>query len=102
MSLDNKYLYIKYKMKYLNLKNQLGGDQNNYDYVLAKVSINGLELANASDELKSNRTIIEAAITNDGEALEFVPEDLKRDKNLYYQQQEVIQIQCFIFLICKI
>jgi hypothetical protein len=26
MSLDNKYLYIKYKMKYLNLKNQLGGD----------------------------------------------------------------------------
>ena len=88
--MDDKY--IKYKMKYLNLKKiQRGGgvfdktnpdSMNNKADVLAAVTKNGSLLRYVSDTLKNDKEVVLAAVTNDGYALEFASETLRNDRDV--------------------
>ena len=68
---QNKYL--KYKTKYLNLQKQLYGGNINKDSlkaeVLAAVKIDGLALKDASTELKADKEVVKAAVSQNGLAL---------------------------------
>jgi hypothetical protein len=51
-------------------------------YVAVAVTINGLNLAFASDDLKNNKEIVLTAVKNDGNALKFASEYLRADKEV--------------------
>lgn len=86
--------YIKYKKKYLELINQLGGDWTDYEYVLDKVSKDGENLSFASEELKSNPIIVNAALNKNINSIKHVSSVLLNDKKFI---KEIVNkfILCF-------
>ena len=77
--MDYTKKYIKYKKKYLDLKQELegGGDKNE---ALAAVKQHGKALAGLSKELRGDKEVVLAAVRSRGYALEHASEELKKDK----------------------
>jgi hypothetical protein len=86
--------YLKYKTKYLDLKNKMYGGtinkQSKQEDVIAAVKINGLELNNADDKFKKNITIVSIAIEQNLEAIKFV-KDSKVLLEVITQKPEAIK-----------
>jgi hypothetical protein len=81
-----KEKYLKYKNKYINLKNIIGGDLlidfNNKEQVLNAVNKDGLVLKSLSIDLKRDKEIILAAVNQNGIVLEFAHYDLQKDRDI--------------------
>jgi hypothetical protein len=79
--MDYTKKYIKYKKKYLDLKQELegGGDKNK---ALAAVKQDGKALAGLSKELRGDKEVALAAVKQDGYALEHASEKLRGDREI--------------------
>ena len=80
MSFEQKYL--KYRRKYLELKRQIGGEDDEKDKLIEAVKLDGLALKSAPDNFKDDKEVVLEAVNQNGKALEFASDNLKDDKEV--------------------
>lgn len=77
MTFEQKYL--KYRKKYLELQQQLGGERNE---LIDALRLNGLLLQTVPDNLLSDIEVVITAVEQNGLALEFAPDNFKANKEV--------------------
>ena len=80
MSFEQKYL--KYRKKYLELKQQIGGEDDERLKIIESVKLDGLSLNFAPDNFKDDKEVVLTAINQNAMAIRFASERLKNDREL--------------------